>query len=60
MMRRPMRDVVRRWGLQFVGRLYARPRPRLDAPRSLLLIRPDHVGDLLFLTPALRAANAAA
>lgn len=39
-----------------VLRLAARRRdsPTNAAPRRLLLIRPDHLGDLLFLTPALR------
>jgi lipopolysaccharide heptosyltransferase II len=35
------------------------PALRLDSPRSLLLIRPDHLGDILFLTPALHALRAA-
>ena len=32
---------------------------RLTAPRSILLIRPDHLGDMLFLTPALHALRQA-
>jgi ADP-heptose:LPS heptosyltransferase len=35
------------------------PRRPPAPPRSLLLIRPDHLGDILFLTPALRALRAA-
>jgi len=31
----------------------------LHSPSSILLIRPDHLGDLLFTTPALRALRAA-
>lgn len=47
-----LRRRLRRIGLRLTGGLYARPAAR-PAPRSLLLIRPDHLGDLLFLTPAL-------
>ena len=39
--------------LRVAGRLYAR-RPPAGAPRSVLLIRPDHLGDMLFATPAIR------
>ncbi|MCX6030623.1 MAG: glycosyltransferase family 9 protein [Chloroflexi bacterium] len=46
---------VRRVGLWLIGRLYPQPRPPGAGPRSLLLIRPDHLGDVLFLTPALHA-----
>ncbi len=46
---------VRLWGLRLIGRLYPRSRPANVAPRSILLIRPDHLGDMLFLTPALHA-----
>ncbi len=55
--------------LRGIGRIYAprpaRPQPAAagsaseTAPRSVLLIRPDHLGDLLFLTPALHALRAA-
>jgi len=31
----------------------------MEAPRRILLIRPDHVGDVLFATPAIRALRAA-
>jgi len=44
--------------LQAIGRLYGRPATSA-APRSLLLIRPDHLGDLLFLTPALHSLRRA-
>ena len=46
-------------------RLFARlailhsPLSTLHSPLSILLIRPDHLGDLLFTTPALRALRAA-
>lgn len=45
-------------------RLFARlttflPPPDLHPPSSILLIRPDHLGDLLFTTPALRALREA-
>ena len=32
---------------------------QLSQPKNILLIRPDHLGDVLFLTPALRALRAA-
>jgi lipopolysaccharide heptosyltransferase II len=35
------------------------PISTLQSPLSILLIRPDHLGDLLFTTPALRALRAA-
>jgi ADP-heptose:LPS heptosyltransferase len=46
-------QIVRLLGLRLIGRLYSRL-PRAATPRSVLLIRPDHLGDVLFLTPALR------
>ena len=46
-------DHVRLGLLRVIGRLYARPQPT-TAPRSVLLIRPDHLGDMLFATPAFR------
>ncbi len=55
---RVLRGRLRRAGLSLAGRLYARPQAR-PAPRSLLLIRPDHLGDMLFLTPALHALRRA-
>ncbi|MFQ6058250.1 MAG: glycosyltransferase family 9 protein, partial [Anaerolineae bacterium] len=49
--------------LRFFARLTAPLIPRssflVSDPSSLLLIRPDHMGDLLFTTPALRALRAA-
>jgi len=44
--------------LRVAGRRYARPRQQ-GQPRSILLIRPDHLGDVLLLTPALHALRAA-
>lgn len=44
--------------LRMIGRGYARPQPALT-PRSVLLIRPDHLGDMLFATPAFRNLRAA-
>lgn len=55
---RVLRQRLRRIGLSLAGRLYARPQAR-PALQSLLLIRPDHLGDLLFLTPALHALRRA-
>jgi heptosyltransferase-2/heptosyltransferase-3 len=45
--------------LRMVGKFYIAPRQSVASPRSLLLIRPDHLGDILFLTPALHALRAA-
>lgn len=45
--------------LRAAARCYPRPRPSASAPRSLLLMRPDHLGDILFLTPALHALRTA-
>ena len=49
---------VRLLGLRLIGRLYTRS-PRAATSRSILLIRPDHLGDVLFLTPALHALREA-
>ncbi len=49
---------IRLLGLRAIGRLYRRS-PGSSAPRSILLIRPDHMGDVLFLTPALHALRRA-
>lgn len=40
--------------LRLVGHLLGPPRSAASARRKLLVVRPDHLGDLLFLTPALR------
>jgi lipopolysaccharide heptosyltransferase II len=57
--RQGLKARVRRAGLSIAGALYRRaPQPTV-APRSVLLIRPDHLGDMLFLTPALHALRAA-
>ena len=45
---------VRLAGLQVIGPRYARPRSAASEPRSVLLIRPDHLGDMLFATPSFR------
>jgi ADP-heptose:LPS heptosyltransferase len=55
---RVLRGRLRRAGLSLAGHLYARPQAR-PALQSLLLIRPDHLGDLLFLTPALHVLRRA-
>ena len=45
---------VRRWGLRALGPLItARARPASRTAARFLVIRPDHLGDLLFITPAL-------
>lgn len=59
---RVLRQRLRRGGLNLVSRLYPRPTwhtTPLSHTRSLLLIRPDHLGDLLFVTPALHALRRA-
>ncbi len=55
---RTRREGIRLALLRLIGRSY--PRPGLvTAPRNILLIRPDHLGDMLFLTPALHALREA-
>ena len=51
---RSARQRVRFLALRMAGRLYDRT-SGMPPPRSVLLIRPDHLGDMLFLTPGLRA-----
>lgn len=53
-----VRQRLRLAGLRGVGAFYPKP-AQGGAPRSLLLIRPDHLGDVLFLTPALHALRRA-
>jgi len=48
------RQHIRLTLLRAAGAAYRRS-SRPVAPRSILLIRPDHLGDMLFLTPALHA-----
>ncbi len=45
---------LRRAGLRIIGRIVKKPPLTLHRSQKILLIRPDHLGDLLFLTPALR------
>ncbi|HLG51849.1 MAG TPA: glycosyltransferase family 9 protein [Chloroflexota bacterium] len=49
----PRRD-GRRLALHLLGQLFGPPRGGGGGPRTILVMRPDHLGDLLFLTPALR------
>ncbi len=44
---------VRRVLLRVAGRLSRRPAPPSGPLRKVLVIRPDHLGDLLFATPAI-------
>ncbi len=46
---------IRRQLLQLSGRLLQRRQPQADhwAPKHILVIRPDHLGDILWLAPAL-------
>lgn len=44
--------LLRQWG---AARYASRTAPVETAPRQILVIRPDHLGDLLFTTPALHA-----
>jgi ADP-heptose:LPS heptosyltransferase len=53
------RAAFRRAGLRAAGKLYKTSPDPVGALRSLLLIRPDHLGDMLFLTPALHAFRTA-
>lgn len=54
------RDALRTLALRGVARTLKAPPPsERGAPLRLLLIRPDHLGDVLFLTPALRALRQA-
>jgi heptosyltransferase-2/heptosyltransferase-3 len=45
---------VRLIGLRAIGRAYRHVGSAGSEPRSVLLIRPDHLGDMLFATPAFR------
>lgn len=45
-------------GLRAIGAAYAKPSAG-RAPEDILLIRPDHLGDVLLLTPALHALRTA-
>lgn len=56
--RRTRLERVRLMGLRLAGMFYGRPRSR-PASQAILLIRPDHLGDMLFLTPALRGLRQA-
>ncbi len=53
------RRAVRLAGLRIASQFIRTPPPRDRAPRRILLIRPDHLGDLLFTGPALRWLRAA-
>jgi lipopolysaccharide heptosyltransferase II len=50
----PVKHLVRRAALRLVAQAPVRPCPAPERPR-LLLIRPDHLGDVLLATPAMRA-----
>ncbi|MCS6845121.1 MAG: glycosyltransferase family 9 protein [Caldilineales bacterium] len=51
---RTPRQALRLALLRQVGRRYRRTPPAAAAPQRILVIRPDHLGDLLFAGPALR------
>ena len=60
-----MKGSLRRLALRATGGLsrpfiYRRPLPSQPALTRILIIRPDHLGDILFTTPALRAIRSAA
>lgn len=55
---RNMRQSARLALLRAAGAAYVKP-ARPGAPQSVLLIRPDHLGDVLLLTPALHALRQA-
>ena len=50
------RELIRRYLLKLTGPLLSRGASEtiLPQPSNILVIRPDHLGDLLFATPALR------
>jgi heptosyltransferase-3 len=50
----------RRYASASIAALIGKLRPTTGDPQRLLLIRPDHLGDLLFVTPALRFLRLAA
>lgn len=54
----PLRHHVRRWGLRAAAWLPIEDSPPPERAR-ILLIRPDHLGDVLLSTPAIRALRAA-
>jgi ADP-heptose:LPS heptosyltransferase len=53
------RDRFRAAGLRLLARALPPARPAGGHPRRLLLIRPDHVGDVLLTSPAIAALRAA-
>ena len=56
----PSRDALRRLALKVVATLLPSVRPLNRSPRRLLLIRPDHLGDVLLASPAIGALREAA
>ena len=55
---RTLKQRARLVGLGAIGSAYAKPRQG-RVPQDILLIRPDHLGDVLLLTPALHGLRAA-
>jgi heptosyltransferase-2/heptosyltransferase-3 len=55
---RSRHQILRLTLLRAAGITYRRSSPTIE-PRSILLIRPDHLGDMLFLTPALHVLRQA-
>lgn len=53
-----LRQRLRRAGLRAMGALHSKPAAHGELC-AVLLIRPDHLGDVLFLTPALHAVRQA-
>lgn len=53
----PMKHLVRRWMLRAIGVIPFAPMPR--NARRVLMIRPDHLGDMLLTIPAIRALKSA-
>ena len=59
-MAEPARARLRRLALRAVARLVPSPGPLQRPAREILLVRPDHLGDVLLTTPAVAALRRAA
>jgi lipopolysaccharide heptosyltransferase II len=55
----PLRHQIRRVLLRLLANTYIPPSRTAESTNRILLIRPDHLGDLLLTTPAMHALRAA-